>query len=196
MPGSESATQVPREWADASAGWRKWLRAFAEQSEEATRRVVEASQAAPSMRVLDLASGCGEPAVSLAAAIAPGGFVVATDLVPGMLEGAREHAAWLGRGNLLFAAASAEAQPFPSGHFDRVTCRFGVMFFPDIQRAMREVRRVLKSGGRAVFAAWGDPEHNTFFTATNACTGEARRLAAGGRSGAPVRRTWIPLPGV
>jgi len=128
--------------------------------------MIEAARVSPGMQVLDLASGGGEPAISLAQAVEPEGRVIATDLVPGMLLGAREHAAWVDRRNLGFVAANAEALPFAAGGFDRVTCRFGVMFFPAVDRALQEVGRVLKPGGRLAFAAWGEVRRNNFFAAT------------------------------
>jgi SAM-dependent methyltransferase len=53
--------------------------------------------------------------------------------------------------------------PFSEGEFDRVTCRFGLMFFPDTAKSLAEIRRVLKPGGRVCFAVWGSFEENPFF---------------------------------
>src|SRR3546814_6699772 len=61
------------------------------------------------------------------------------------------------------AAADAEALPFPTASFDRVTCRFGLMFVSDVPAALAEVRRVLKPGGRAGFLVWGPLENNALF---------------------------------
>jgi ubiquinone/menaquinone biosynthesis C-methylase UbiE len=157
---------VLREWSQAAGAWRKWRSEFGIQSRAATDLIVKAALPEPGMRVLDLASGSGEPAISLARAAGPQGTVVATDLVPGMLLGAHQHAVELDYRNVICAAANAEALPFRSGAFDRVTCRFGVMFFPDLQLALAEVRRVLKPGRRAVFMAWGEAPRNNFFAST------------------------------
>lgn len=105
--------------------------------------------------MLDLASGVGDPALSLAAAVGPTGHVVATDLGPGMISLAEDLARTKGLKNIEFSEANAESLPFPDESFDVVTCRFGVMFFPDQAKAMKECRRVLKRGGRVVFVAWG-----------------------------------------
>ena len=75
------------------------------------------------------------------------GFVALQKLVPEMLDAARRNAAVQGLDNVEFRIADAESLPFSDGKFDRVTCRFGIMFFPDIPRAMAEIRRVLKPGG-------------------------------------------------
>lgn len=118
------------------------------------------------MDVLDLASGTGEPALSLAPRVGPGGSVTATDVIPEMVEIARENAAQQDITNLRFEQADAGALPFPDASFDRVTCRFGVMYFPDVPQALREVRRVLRPGGRAVFAVWGPLEQIDYLTST------------------------------
>src|SRR5205085_10183488 len=109
--------------------------------------------------VLDVASGPGEPALSIAAAIAPtGGHVTATDLVPEMLDAATTNASERGVTNVTFQQADAEALPFPDAAFDAVTCRFGVMLFPDVQQARGEMRRGLKPDGQLGGTGWGPRE--------------------------------------
>src|SRR3546814_8141511 len=80
-----------------------------------------------------------------------------------MLAKVRLRAAEQRLGNLRAAAADAEALPFPTASFDRVTCRFGLMFVSDVPAALAEVRRVLKPGGRAGFLVWGPLENNALF---------------------------------
>ena len=155
------------EWMDEKtvAAWRKWHAHIAHFTRGATEALLEAAQLRPGMRVLDLASGVGDPALSLAAAVGPAGHVTATDLGPGMISLAEELARMKGLKNIEFSEANAESLPFPDESFDVVTCRFGVMFFPDQVRALKECRRVLKPGGRVVFAAWGTKDQ-PFFTTT------------------------------
>jgi ubiquinone/menaquinone biosynthesis C-methylase UbiE len=107
------------------------------------------------MHVLDLASGAGDPALTLAEVVGPSGHVMATDLVPDRLAVAEECARERGLANITFQQADAEALPFPDQAFDAVTCRLGVMLFPNVGQALGEIRRVLKPGGRAAFVAWG-----------------------------------------
>ncbi|HMA35450.1 MAG TPA: methyltransferase domain-containing protein [Chloroflexia bacterium] len=158
---------VRREWADSETvrAWRKWHLFFARQSAAATVAIVEAAQVGPGMDVLDLASGTGEPALTLARLVGPAGHVTATDLVPEMLAIAAETARQQGLGNLTCQVADAEDLPFAAARFDAVTCRLGVMFFPNYAQALRETYRVLKPGGRAAFLAWG-PFDQPFFTST------------------------------
>jgi SAM-dependent methyltransferase len=158
-----------REWTDEQtiAAWRKWHGGIAVYSRGATDAILEAAHIRPGQRVLDLASGAGDPALSIAAAVAPTGRVTATDLGPGMMSLAEEIARKQGLTNIEFREADAEALPFTDESYDVLTCRFGIMFFPDLGKALRECLRVVKSGGRAAFVAWGKMDQ-PFFTATAA----------------------------
>ncbi len=158
--------EVRRDWTDGAAGWRKWNAQFAFMTRAATEAIVQAAQVEPGMQVLDLASGAGEPALTLAEAVAPNGHVMATDLVPEMLALGEEVAQERRLRNISFKQADAEAIPFADKSFDVVTCRLGVMFFPDPAMALRETRRVLKPGGRAAFVAWGPIDQNASFMST------------------------------
>ena len=162
-PSPDPREIIRQEWRDAAPFWRKWSSQLAFQSRQATELVVQGAALSPGLHVLDLASGSGEPALSVSAAIAPQGRVIATDLLLEMLEVAQENAAARGLTNIDFRAADAEQLPFPGGLFDRVTCRFGIMFIPDVQKALREMRRVLKPGGRVSFVTWGPLDENPLF---------------------------------
>jgi len=141
-------------WSECAAAWRRWHPILTEWWQGVTNLLIAWTEPEPGMRVLDLASGTGEPALTLAARIEPGGTVTATDVIPAMVEIAAENAARRGITSMHFQEADAGALPFPDASFDRVTCRFGVMYFPDVPRALREVLRVLRPGGRATFAVW------------------------------------------
>ncbi|MGH9581069.1 MAG: class I SAM-dependent methyltransferase, partial [Terriglobales bacterium] len=144
-------------WGDPAvvAARRRWTPASEATTREATEALLAAAELRPGLHVLDLASGTGNPALSIAAAIAPDGRVFATDIVPGLLAYADERARGSGLANFSTRQASADSLPFPDASFDLLTCRFGVMFFPDVPRALQKARRALKIGGRVVFAAWG-----------------------------------------
>lgn len=147
------------------AAWRKWQAQIATFTRGATEAILEAAHLRHGMRVLDLASGVGDPALSIAAGVGPSGRVTATDLGPGMMSLAEELARKKDITNIEFREASAESLPFPDQSYDVLTCRFGIMFFPDLPKALRECFRVLKPGGRAAFVAWGKKEQ-PFFTTT------------------------------
>jgi ubiquinone/menaquinone biosynthesis C-methylase UbiE len=155
---------IHEEWRGAAPLWMKWYEKVSSQSRAATDLVVQGALLSAGLHVLDLASGTGQPALSVAKAVGPSGRVVATDMVPEMLEGARTNAATQGLSNMQFKVADAESLPFGDAEFDRVTARFGLMFFPDIHKALTEARRVLKPGGRISFVVWGPPEGNPLFS--------------------------------
>lgn len=162
-PTPDTPESIRQEWQDVAPFWKKWYSQLAHQSRRATELVVEGAALSPGLHILDIASGTGEPSLTVAEAVGPHGRVVATDLVPEMLKLAEENAAARGLRNLEFRQANAEHLPFPDRCFDRVTCRFGIMFIPDIQKALGEMRRVLKPRGRVSFLTWGAREENPLF---------------------------------
>ena len=155
------------EWTgDATVtAWRKWHAQIASFTRGATEAILEAAQLRTGLRVLDLACGVGDPALSIAQEVAPSGRVTATDLGPGMMSLAEELARKKGIANIEFREANAESLPFTDGSYDVLTCRFGIMFFPDLAKALRECLRVLRPGGRVAFVAWGKIAQ-PFFTTT------------------------------
>jgi len=136
----------------------KWKAKSAAMGNAVTGALVEYSRPLPDMRVLDLASGTGEPAISLAQCVGPRGSVTAVDQSSELLDIAAERARNKKLSNFTIQQADAHYLPFADQRFDLATCRFGVMFFSDAQRALAELRRVLKPGARACFAAWGPME--------------------------------------
>lgn len=160
LPVSATLRQA---WSDRSIAWDQWCDAASEKTAGFDISLLEAATVKPGMSVLDLASGAGNPAISLAQLTGSDGMVLATDLVPGMLLGARRRAIESGLGNLCCCAADMQQLPLVADCFDRVVCRFGIMFCPDLTLALAEIRRVLKPGGLAVFLVWGPLEENTVF---------------------------------
>ncbi len=136
----------------------KWKAKSAAMGGAVTDAIVEYSRPLPGMRVVDLASGTGEPAISLAQRVGRQGSVTAVDQSSELLDIAAERARNKKLSNFSIQQADAHLLPFADQNFDLATCRFGVMFFSDPQRALRELRRVLKPGARACFAAWGPVE--------------------------------------
>jgi SAM-dependent methyltransferase len=117
------------------------------------------------MTIVDVACGVGEPAMELARRVRPGGRVIATDMSPEMVEATRRAAGAAGLDNVEVQVMDAEQLRLEDALADAVTCRWGLMFPPDPARAVGEMRRVLKPGGRLAVAAWADQSKNTYFTA-------------------------------
>lgn len=99
------------------------------------------------MTVLDVATGPGHTALAIAPFVRE---IAGIDLTPKMIEVARSQAAARGIKNFVAAQMDVETLEFPDGSFDAATCRIAPHHFPDVPRALREVRRVLRAGGRLV----------------------------------------------
>ncbi|MSP49354.1 MAG: methyltransferase domain-containing protein [Alphaproteobacteria bacterium] len=162
-PGSVAEQRAA--WTDQAAAWDCWADRLERMAERFNQPLVEAAEAKPGDRVLDLASGIGEPGLSLLKAIQPGGRLVLSDLVPEMLQGAVRR--FRDRGLAAdFVVQDAQRLAFAGESFDLVTCRFGIMFFPEPRVALTETARVLGPGGRAVFLVWGRLADNPMFQVT------------------------------
>jgi len=192
-------TRLKEEWTGERtvAAWRKWHAQIAAFTRGATEAILEAAQLRPGMRVLDLACGVGDPALSIAAQVGLSGRVTATDFGPGMMSLAEELARKKGLANIDFREANAESLPFADASFDILTCRFGIMFFPDLGKALRECLRVLKPGGRPLSSP-GEKRSNPSSPPPRASFSTRSRSAApaGPRWSQPVyvRRTRPPPP--
>jgi SAM-dependent methyltransferase len=116
----------------------------------------------PGQRVLDVAAGAGEPAVSAAARVGPGGYVLATDIAEGIVELAREVARKRGLSQIETRAMDGEKLDLPDAFFDAVLCRLGLMYMPNPVTALSEWRRALKTGGRVAVVVFSTPERNSW----------------------------------
>lgn len=160
----EQQKQMMRnQWSHSARTWAEMHDAFSAASKDVTLAIVQAGGLGPGMHVLDLAGGPGEPALTAAKCVEPGGSVTCTDLTQEMVDAASANARKLGLTNMSFRQADMENIPFANESFDRVTCRFGIMFCPDPIRALTEIHRVLKPRGRAAFTVWAPQSENPMF---------------------------------
>jgi SAM-dependent methyltransferase len=152
-----SQLEAGRDWGNQYrlVASEKWKAKSAAMGTPVTDALVEYACPLPGMRVLDLASGTGEPAITLATRVGPEGSVTALDLSQDLLEIAEKRARSRGLKNFSTQPGDAHSLPFPDDNFDLGTSRFGVMFFRDPRKAIGELRRVLRTGARACFLAWG-----------------------------------------
>jgi ubiquinone/menaquinone biosynthesis C-methylase UbiE len=143
----------------------RWRRQSAMMGTPLTELVVREARIEPGMKVLDVACGTGEPAISVATVLHGTGEVVATDISPAPLKIAQQRARQRGLTNIRFQIADVHKLPLADSTFDRVTSRLGLMFFADLPQALREIHRVLKPGARFTAAVWG-PMQQPYFETT------------------------------
>ena len=152
-------------WSTAAGGWSD----HADQLEEGPPGVarvwmVEALDAQPGDRVLELASGAAGVGLRVAERIAPDGKLVLSDFAEPMVEEIRGRLAALGLDNAEARVLDAEDLDVADAEFDKVICRFGYMLTSDPARALAETQRALTPGGRVVLAVWGSPEQNPWLS--------------------------------
>src|SRR5713101_6907180 len=131
--------EVINRWRGAAPFWEKHREVIQQMFAPVTQALVEDGQIGSRHAVLDIATGPGEPALSVAALAGPEGKVFGIDPVPEMVAAARRAADRLGLKNAQFDVAFADHLPFPADTFDAVVSRFGVMFFPSPVEAIREI---------------------------------------------------------
>ncbi|MCD0470909.1 class I SAM-dependent methyltransferase [Flavobacterium sp. JAS] len=157
--------QQKQSWNKFSGGWKKWDELVMDFLKPMGDEIIRALNPQKNDVILDVASGTGEPGLTIAGKVT-GGKVVMTDLADDMLKIARENAALREIENIETVVCDVCELPFPDNTFDAISCRFGFMFFPDMQLAAKEMVRVLKPGGKIATAVWNVPEKNFWVTAT------------------------------
>ena len=147
-----------RQWSSVAQGWKKRWGAFEQGAQPLSNRMMELAHISTGQRILDVATGIGEPAMTAARRIGPSGRVVAIDQAPQMLAVARERMQEAGVQTVEFIEGDAEAVLLPPDSFNAVVCRWGLQFFHDPVSAVRRFRGSLVPGGWLVAAIWGPPE--------------------------------------
>ena len=156
--------QQKENWNKFSSGWKKWNDLSMSFLKPVGDEIIRLIQPKSNDYILDIASGTGEPGLTIARLLT-NGKIVLTDLSEGMLEIAIENAAKQGIKNADTKVCDVSSLPFADNTFDSVSCRFGYMFFPDMTLATKELYRVLKPGGRIATSVWNVPEKNFWLTA-------------------------------
>lgn len=123
-------------------------------------RAADLAALSPGDRALDVATGTGDLALALWGRVGPGGEVVGSDFSEKMLAIARSKASALDvPGGVRFEAANALALPYPADAFDAATVGFGARNFADLEQGLREMARVVRTGGRVVVLEITQPQH-------------------------------------
>lgn len=177
MTATEVKARQKAAWGGAAEAWERRFEWYAQAFGPMMAWCCDKAGLRPGHRVLDVACGTGLPALVAARRVAPGGQVTGIDLAPEMLAAARRRARADGLDNIEFVEMDAERLQFRDDSFDAVTCATALMFFPDAVGALREMRRVLRPGGRLAIAVWDDPAKSSFLTL-----------------GAPALARYLPAP--
>ena len=162
-PSPQQAIESQRQdWNRVAGGWEKWDRFFDEQMAFLNHRLIADARIRSGMRVLDLGSGTGYPALLAAQTVGATGSVTGIDLAEQMLDAARRKAASLKLSNTTFRTGDVTTLPFEAASFDAVTTRFCLMFLPEIPKAVAEIARILKPNSWIAAAVWSAPDKNPY----------------------------------
>ncbi|HTU31403.1 MAG TPA: methyltransferase domain-containing protein [Solirubrobacteraceae bacterium] len=151
-------------WERAAEGWGRVADRVHDWAVGVSATMVDALAPQPGDRVLELAAGPGDTGFMAAELIAPGGTLISSDGAEAMLEVARARAAAQHISNVEFRQLELEWIDLDTASVDGVLCRWGIMLTADPESAAREMRRVLRPGGRAALAVWDTPESNPWAT--------------------------------
>jgi ubiquinone/menaquinone biosynthesis C-methylase UbiE len=151
-------------WSAAAPFWLRADRWVTETMNVVSERMIALASIGPKQRVLDVACGTGEPALTVARVVGAEGSVVATDFSETMLGFAREKAAAQKLDQVRFEVVDGETLAGVTGPFDAATMRFGIMFMPDPVACLRAIRALLHPGGKLALATWAPPAKNPFIS--------------------------------
>ena len=150
-----------KSWDSVALGWQKWWKTIEKGAQNLSNHLVELAKINTGSKVLDIATGIGEPAITAAKKV----HVLGTDISPQMLSIARQRAAPLGLQDVIeFKEGNAETISLPDFAFDAVLCRFGLMFLPDLKGGLSNIYRSLVDGGHIAAAVWASPDRVPFLS--------------------------------
>lgn len=150
-------------WDSVAAEWQRWWKTTETAAEEVSRWLISHAEIKPGSKVLDIATGIGEPAISAAKKVGNGGHVLATDISSQMLSIAKQRAISLGLQDVIeFKEGDSETIDLPNSTFNAVLCRWGLMFLPDLKTGLSNLHKSLVDGGRLAAAVWASPDKVPF----------------------------------
>ena len=150
-------------WDSVASGWQKWWNITETAAEKLSRRLIELAEIKRGSRVLDIATGIGEPSITAANQVGNSGHVLAIDISSQMLSIAKQRAISLGLEQVIeFKEGDAETIDLSASTFDAALCRFGLMFLPNLRTGLSNIYRSLVDGGRLAAAVWASPDKVPF----------------------------------
>jgi SAM-dependent methyltransferase len=153
-----------QQWQEAAAAWHRWGPTLEAWLGEATELMLDLARIGEGSSVLDVAAGAGGQTLAAARRVGPAGSVLATDISANILEFAAEEAHAAGLRNVATRVMDGESLDVEGESVDAVISRVGLIYFPDQQRALTEMRRSLREGGRVSAIVYSTPERNQFFS--------------------------------
>jgi ubiquinone/menaquinone biosynthesis C-methylase UbiE len=172
-------------WNSVAPAWDRHAEFTDRRGASLTRRLIELAAPGDGDRVIELACGAGGLGLEVARSF-PRSEIVVSDVAPAMVEVAHRRATDAGLANVTALVRDLEAIDEPDGSFDLALCREGLMLVPDPVKAMSEIRRVVRDGGRVAVAVWGPRERNPWLGAL--------LDAVSGELGFPVPPPGVPHP--
>lgn len=153
-------------WDSVAAGWQKWWKTIENGAQKVSDKLVELAEIREGQRILDIASGIGEPAITAGKIVGQKGHVTATDLSSEMLAIGEERARSLGLQDIMeFVQSDAENLKLGKDEkFDAIICRWGLMFLPNLDTALSNIHDKLVSGGKLAAAVWSEPAKVPFIS--------------------------------
>ena len=151
-------------WDSVASGWEKWWQTLEKFSRIVTESLIQMAEVTPGQKVLDFATGIGEPALSVAKVVGDDGIVIAVDVSSEMLSIAQKRATDLDITNVEFQEADAENMNFSEGEFDSIVSRWGLMFLPNVDSTLKSIYQMLVPKGKFATAVWDKPENIPFFS--------------------------------
>lgn len=152
------------QWQAAAEAWYRWSPTLKQWLGKATDKMLDMADIKIGDRVLDIAAGAGEQSISAAKKVGASGYVLATDISSNILEFAKQMAQQAGVNNIETKVMDGEDITLENETFDAIISRVGLIYFPDQQKALKEMLRVLKPGGKVAAIVYSTPENNKFFS--------------------------------
>ena len=160
MPERDQAQESLWQWSTVAPAWEASRNRLFENMRSVSEWLVDHVRPQTGQTILELTAGPGETGFLAASRLGSSGRLISSDFAPAMVEAAERGAAERGLDNVDCQVIDATAIDLPDDSVDGVLSRFGLMLIPAQEQAMREIRRVLRPGGRCAYAVWGPPERN------------------------------------
>lgn len=175
-----------QQWNAAAHAWNDWGPFLRTWLGPATEVLLDMTRIGPGSRVLVVAAGAGDEALQAADRVGPDGYVLATDIAADIIALAAANARRLGYANVETSVSDGERLDVPVASFDAALSRLGLIYFPDRQQGLAQMKQAVKPGGRVALLGYSTPDRNQFFSTPVAII---RRYA-----GLPAPEPGLPGP--